>query len=48
MLYALPDDLLLLCVDGSLLCAVKLARTNKVLRAKLQDASALRASRASL
>jgi len=40
MLYELPNDLLLGCVDRSLRICVKLASTNKNLRSTLQFAAA--------
>ena len=40
MLYELPDDLLLGCVDGSMRICVKLASTNKILCDTLQLAAA--------
>ena len=38
MFAELPDELAILCVDGSLSCAVKLGSTNKLLKQKLQRA----------
>ena len=39
MLYELPDDLLLGCVDRSMRICVHLASTNKILRGTLQLAA---------
>ena len=39
MFAELPDELAILCVDGSLSCAVKLGSTNKLLKQKLQSAN---------
>ena len=40
MLQDLPDDILILCVDGSLRLAVKMSGTSKILGARLRQAAA--------
>ena len=44
-LQNLPDEILILCVDGSLRLAVKMSGTSKILGARLRQAAAMRGLR---